>query len=66
VSDPKYATAVGLVLHGLRKGANGAALLGPEPDDDGAAYGAGDGAAAPADRLVSKITSRMRSWFDEL
>jgi len=67
VSDPKYATAVGLVLHGLRKGARGAELLGPDPEDDGAEpYGVGDGATAPADRLVTKITSRMRSWFDEL
>ena len=57
VSDPKFATAVGLVLHALHTGtANGA----------GAELGArhhfgGDGAS-----LVTRIATRMKGWFDEL
>jgi cell division protein FtsA len=65
VSDPKFSTGVGLVLHGLREGAAGAELLDPDGEEWGD-YVGGDGATASADRLVSKITRRMRSWFDEL
>jgi cell division protein FtsA len=65
VSDPKFSTGVGLVLHGLREGAAGAELLDPEGDYVGG-YVGGDGASEPADRLVAKITQRMRDWFNEL
>ncbi len=73
VDDPKYATGVGLVLHGLRTGAgHGASLLSTEADtrptvaDDLAEPIAGDGYDSDPDGLVTKIASRMRSWFDEL
>ncbi len=62
VSNPQFATGVGLVLHGLRTGSRGAALLASEI---GNAAG-GDGFAGSPDNLVNKITGRMRSWFDEL
>ncbi len=65
VSDPKFATGVGLVLHGLRHGAPGAELL--EADaDDWDAYVGGDGSREPADRLGVRIIRSMRGWFDEL
>ena len=60
VSDPKFSTAVGLVLYGLRpESVGGTALNGDmgrralrEP--------------VPGDSLVGKIAGRMKSWFDEL
>lgn len=75
VDDPKYATGVGLVLHGLRTGAGrGASLLAPEPVQETAeaaparepVEAVGDGYDSDPDGLVNKIASRMRSWFDEL
>ena len=57
VSDPKYATAVGLVLHGL--GTEGSAPFG-EVNGRFAEIG-GDGAS-----LVTRIAHRMKGWFDEL
>jgi cell division protein FtsA len=63
VSDPQFATSVGLVLHGLRTGGTGASLLASEIGSAGAG---GDGFAGSPDNLVNKITGRMRSWFDEL
>lgn len=78
VDDPKYATGVGLVLHGIRTGTrHGASMLAAEAEappvlasGDGEASGEepvlGDGYGADPDGLVTKITSRMRSWFDEL
>ena len=71
VANPKYATGVGLVLHGLRAGAEGAARLhDATTDGNGEALleveMSGDGHTAEADPLVTRITSRMRSWFDEL
>ena len=75
VDDPKYATGVGLVLHGLRTGAGrGASLLAAEPAHEGAeaepvrepVEAVGDGYDSDPDGLVNKIASRMRSWFDEL
>lgn len=58
VADPKFATAVGLVLYGLRAETTPAS---------GLALG-GDGAAgfAEGESLIDKIAGRMRSWFDEL
>ena len=74
VDNPKYATGVGLVLHGLRTGAgSGASLLtlpdAPQPAAPVVAapeVAAGDGYDSDPDGLVNKIASRMRSWFDEL
>lgn len=59
VSGPQFATGVGLVLHGMREGADGASLLAAEPVPAGG-Y-AGEGAT-----LMDRIADRMRSWFDEL
>jgi cell division protein FtsA len=73
VDDPKYATGVGLVLHGLRTGAGrGASLVAPETEAVEAepvrepVEAVGDGYDSDPDGLVNKIASRMRSWFDEL
>ncbi|WP_412069261.1 cell division protein FtsA [Rubrivirga sp. IMCC43871] len=69
VDDPKYATSVGLVLHGLRTGAGrGASLLATEVEkgEMSPALATGDGFDSDPDNLVNKIASRMRSWFDEL
>jgi cell division protein FtsA len=60
VSDPKFSTAVGLVLYGLRpETVTGTPLNGEmgrrvarEP--------------IPGESLVGKIAGRMKSWFDEL
>lgn len=75
VSDPKFATAVGLVLHGLKSGTSqGAVLVEAEAEAPmaGAAAGAeapamsGDGFDADPDTLSTRIAGRMRRWFDEL
>ena len=72
VDDPKYATGVGLVLHGLKTGADGGtSLLAAEPgrtpeDTFELADSAGDGYDSDPDGLVGRIATRMRSWFDEL
>lgn len=63
VSNPQYSTGVGLVLHGLRRGASGASMLAAEIEQAG---NAGDGFAGSPDNLVSRITDRMRGWFEEL
>jgi len=65
VTDPKFSTAVGLVLYGL------------QPDILGAAPLLGDGSARALDgvtlnangnghSLMDKIAGRMKGWFDEL
>ena len=71
VDDPKYATGVCLVLHGLRTGADGGtSLLAAEehtPEETfELAETSGDGYDSDPDGLVGRIASRMRSWFDEL
>ncbi len=63
VSDPKFSTAVGLVLHGLRQGASGASLL---ADDVADLPASGDGYAGSSETLMTRIADRMRGWFDEL
>lgn len=63
VSNPQYSTGVGLVLHGLKMGANGASMLATEVEQ---ASASGDGMAGSPDNLVSRITDRMRGWFEEL
>ena len=37
-----------------------------ETDGDWSNYIGGDGSTEPGDRLVTKITERMKRWFDEL
>jgi cell division protein FtsA len=63
VSDPKFATAVGLVFYGMRP-----EVIGGEPlaGDMGQRAAAGPNAPVPGDTLVSRITGRMKAWFDEL
>ena len=70
VTDPKFATGVGLVLYGLQPGILGAApflndfneraLTGVTVHGDGG-FGSGQGQS-----LVHKIAGRMKGWFDEL
>ncbi len=62
VSDPKFSTAVGLVLYGLRPDVIGGTLLNGEM---GRRVGMKD-VVASGDTLVDKIAGRMKSWFDEL
>jgi cell division protein FtsA len=82
VSDPKFATAVGLVLYGLRPEALGNALIGESEfaGDMGFVNGpGGDGEPRPAphrhstprpmangESLYHRIANRMKAWFDEL
>ena len=59
VSDPKYATGVGLVLYGMRPDIIGGTTLSEEvrARQNGAAHG---------DTLMTRIANRMKAWFDEL
>jgi len=59
VSDPKFATAVGLVLYGLRPEMIGNTPFRTDTLDIG-------GAPADGEGLVRKIATRMKGWFDEL
>src|SRR5690606_34384335 len=60
VSDPKYSTAVGLVLYGMRPEVMGGAPFVNEAADRGARE------TVTGEKLVNRITTRMKSWFDEL
>ncbi|MDX1429225.1 MAG: cell division protein FtsA, partial [Rhodothermales bacterium] len=60
VSDPKYATAVGLVLFALRPELRGGASMSSEMTVPAGHDG------VPGDKLVNKIAQRMKAWFDEL
>ncbi|HEX7070161.1 MAG TPA: cell division protein FtsA [Rhodothermales bacterium] len=60
VSDPKYSTAVGLVLYGMRPEVMGSAPFVSEAADRGARE------TVAGEKLVSRITTRMKAWFDEL
>ena len=61
VSDPKFSTAVGLVLYGLRPEAEGGtASLSAEPTTSPRR------AESSGESLVGKIANRMKAWFDEL
>ncbi len=60
VSDPKYATAVGLVLFALRPELRGGASISREM----ATHTAGE--SVVGEKLVNKIAQRMKAWFDEL
>jgi cell division protein FtsA len=59
VTDPKYSTAVGLVLYGMRPEVIGGAAMSEGPRVNGTS-------GTPGESLVTKITSRMKAWFDEL
>jgi len=59
VSDPKFATSVGLVLYGLRP-----EVIGKTPfrtDSLAPGTGTSDGRG-----LTSRITKIMKDWFNEL
>jgi cell division protein FtsA len=56
VSDPKYATGVGLVLYGMRHDIIGGNTLSDEVQAGG----------ADAESLMVRIARRMKAWFDEL
>jgi cell division protein FtsA len=58
VSNPKYATGVGLVLYGMRPDIIGGTTL-------SGGVGAGQPGRA-GDGLMNQIADRMKSWFDEL
>ena len=68
VSDPKYATAVGLVLYGLQPGILG----GYTPDGLDTVRRISGGArqarmtGQQESSVVSRIVGRMKGWFDEL
>jgi len=57
VTDPKYATGVGLVLYGMRPEVIGGPSLSEEVHANGQPSGRS---------LMSRIADRMRAWFDEL
>jgi len=59
VSNPKYATGVGLVLYGMRPEIIGGNTLTEEVN-------AHQNGAARGGTVMNKIASRMKSWFDEL
>lgn len=65
VTDPKFATAVGLVFYGLRPEVLGAAPFGDmgERQHKGAAS---PQQQAPGENAFAKIAGRMKAWFDEL
>ena len=59
VSNPKYATGVGLVLYGMRPEIIGGTTLTEDVD--------AQNRRAPGDgTLMNRIADRMKSWFDEL
>jgi cell division protein FtsA len=81
VSDPKFATAVGLVLYGLRPEALGNALIGESefagdmgfvnepsaPGQNGHRPVRREPASlANGETLYHRIANRMKAWFDEL
>jgi cell division protein FtsA len=60
VSNPKYATGVGLVLYGMRPEIIGGTTLTEDVDAQE------NGRTPRGDTLMNRIASRMKSWFDEL
>ncbi len=60
VSDPKFSTAVGLVLYGLRPELIGSPGLSQE------VHARSAGESMPGEMLLRKIASRMKAWFNEL
>lgn len=60
VTDPKYATGVGLVLYGLRPDVMGHGAFRADSNARQTAE------LVPGETLVNRITTRMKGWFDEL
>ncbi|MDQ7041084.1 MAG: cell division protein FtsA [Rhodothermus sp.] len=60
VNDPKFATAVGLVLYGLRPELIGTPGLSYEMQTRAG------GETIPGEMLLRKIANRMKAWFNEL
>ncbi len=60
VSDPKFATAVGLVFYGRRP-----EIIGGKPIQ-GDLVERQVRETIPGETLVNRLTGRMKSWFDEL
>ena len=60
VSNPKYATGVGLVLYGMRPEIIGGTTLTEDVEAQQ------NGQTPRGDTLMNRIASRMKSWFDEL
>jgi cell division protein FtsA len=61
VSDPKFATGVGLVLYGLRP-----EMIGGTPFRGDAAEHAALQEEFVGEKLVNRIAGRMKAWFDGL
>lgn len=61
VSDPKFATGVGLVLYGLRP-----EMIGGTPFREDAAENAELQEEFAGEKLVNRIAGRMKAWFDGL
>jgi cell division protein FtsA len=61
VSDPKFATGVGLVLYGLRP-----EMIGGTPFRGDAAEHAALQEEFAGEKLVNRIAGRMKAWFDGL
>lgn len=59
VSDPKFSTAVGLVLYGLRPEIIGGAAISGDMGERLAR------SVPSGESLMSRLTGRMKSWFDE-
>ncbi len=59
VSDPKFATGVGLVMYGLRPEMISGTPFRTE-------MGLGSNGSMNGDGLVQNIANRMKTWFDEL
>ena len=62
VTDPKFATGVGLVLYGLQPSLLGASQL--DDPDRGRSTALHNVSSGPS--LVHRIAGRMKGWFDEL
>ena len=60
VSDPKFATAVGLVLYALRPEIMGGSPFRIEGGVNNIVE------SVPGENLVGRIATRMKGWFDEL
>ena len=66
VSDPKFSTAVGLVLYGMRPEVIGGDPFAGDMGERSGSRPVSGREAVPGETLVSRITSRMKAWFDEL
>ncbi|WP_022835663.1 cell division protein FtsA [Salisaeta longa] len=60
VSNPKFATGVGLVLYGMQPEVIGSSTITEDVESNAR------GLETPGETVVSRIASRMKAWFDEL